>query len=43
MALIAEQSVLWLDITNAVCNTIQVVALAWIGALVSGGIRNRRQ
>lgn len=32
----------WLDITNVVCNTVQVLGLAYIGQLVASDIRRRR-
>lgn len=32
----------WLDITNVICNTIQVLGLAYIAQLVSSDIHRRR-
>ena len=31
-----NQADIWLAAINALCNTVQVVALAYIGAMVSG-------
>jgi hypothetical protein len=33
----------WIAITNAICNTVQIVALAWIGSSLQADRNERRR